>query len=333
MRRKEVVMRRLAVPAAFACLLTVAGLALPSTVLADDLVAQDASCPRGPRTVASHTGLEQTRDGLAVSIQFALEAGCDDVDVSLLRYHFTAGPGSGGHADQVLYDIQVARASAGQVHQLQVDVMPECWSLTKLVVGRPPAGAGEPGRGAAEVRAWERRNTVYSKWGGGASACAPPGSSLDAGGLLDSLLQPLGSSTPDDPALGSAQGPPPVEEQPGQEAQSQPGTSQSGSPSATTPPATGPEANGSAEPEPAPGASAGEEPADQDQAATDSNEDGGQEAEGLAAPSGGEIAGGDALPLTGTPVGNLLLAGVGLVMAGAALLRLGRRYRARHLAS
>lgn len=325
-------MRRLAAQAAFACLLTVAGLALPSTVLADDLGAGDASCPRGPRTVASHTGLEQTRDGLAVGIQFALEAGCDDVEVSLLRYHFTAGPGSGGQADQVLYDIQVAKASAGQVHQLQVDVMPECWSLTKLVVGRPPAAAGEPGRGAAELRAWERHNTVYSKWGGGASACAPPGSSLDAGGLLGSLLQPLGPSTPDDPAPGSAQGPPPVEEQPGQDAQSQPGTSQSGSPSATTPPATGPEASGSAEP--APGASAGEEPADQDQVATDdSKQGGGQEAEGLAAPSGGELAGGDALPLTGTPVGNLLLAGVGLVMAGAVLLRLGRRYRARHLAS
>jgi hypothetical protein len=326
--RKEVAMRRLAAPAAFVCLLTVAALALPAVVRAAGLAGQDARCPRGPDMVASHTGMEASRDGQSVSIDFALRDGCENVEVSLLSYLLTAGPASGDRAEQALYDVRTATVSAGQINRLDVAVMPGCWSLTMLVVGRPPS-TGD----AARMRAWERHNTVHSKADGGPEACAPTGSSgsslLGGDGLLGTLLQPPGSAAPPAPAPETATAPEPPETQPGPVAASQPETDLTAPLNSATPPAAEPDGD-TAGPDGAESA-AGEEPATQNQPETAPRAEGTRDADRLAAGREDGSADGGTLPLTGTPVGNLTLAGVGLVMAGAALLRLGRRYRARHL--
>src|SRR5262245_54057296 len=148
--RKEVVMRRLAVPAALACLVM---LALPGAVKASG-VGRDDRCPAGPSRVASHTEIEPSADGLSVGIDFALREGCEAVDVSLLSYQLVAGRTLLDPAEQVLYDVSTAAVSAGRVNHLEVAVIPDCWSLVKLVVGRPPAGEADSGR----IRAWDRRN-------------------------------------------------------------------------------------------------------------------------------------------------------------------------------
>jgi len=325
-------------PAVLACLATLAlsglvTLALPTAVRATGIGQEDA-CPAGPRRVASHTEIEPSADGRAASVQFALEPGCDGVDVSLLSYQLAEGRTPLSPPEQVLYDVTTTTASAGRVNRLEVGVLPDCWSLVKLVVGRPPAGETNP----ASIRAWDRRNTVHSRWRGGQSACATASPSpLEEDGLLGGLLQGFG----DDPAPGGQTGPvlaatgasgsvgqagarggePPARGGAGDGARGQAPSTTSGAGAATV---GGGPTTATADPGPA----GGQDRADEQASAP------GPEAQ-AAGPRGPHrvIVADGALPLTGANALAVLIGGVALVVAGAVLLGSGRRYRARHLAS
>jgi hypothetical protein len=327
-------MRRLASPAVLACLVTLAlstlvTLALPTAVRATGL-GKDGACPTGPRRVASHTEIEPTADGRAAGVQFALEPGCDGVDVSLLSYQLAEGRTPLSPPEQVLYDVATTTVSAGRVNRLEVAVLPDCWSLVKLVVGRPPAGETD----VARIRAWDRRNTVHSKWRGGQSACATSAPSpLEEDGLLGGLLQGLGDDTDQggttDPAR-TATGTPGGVGRSGERGGEAPARAASGDGPDQAPSTT----------------SGGEAAAAGGTTATtsDAGAAGGQDRRDERAPSGTDveaagsrggqvIAADGALPLTGANALAVLIGGAALVVVGALLLGSGRRYRARHLAS
>jgi LPXTG-motif cell wall-anchored protein len=316
-------MRRLALPAVFACLAMVA---VPTAALATGL-GRERPCPAGPAAVASHTDMEPSADGQRVGVQFALEEGCEDVDVSLLSYQLAPGPTQLASPEQVVYDAVTATASAGQVNDLEVAVVPGCWSLVKLVAGRPPAGA-------AGMRAWDRRNTVDSKWTDGRAVCpgvaASPLEREDS--LLGSLLQ-----GPDAPASGLDLGAP---------ATMLPGLGVPGSTVAggervgvagADDPARVPDAAGTV------GAGDGAGGPDLGEDARAGGTAGAASAPRAAAAGTGRPAGGagsrpviaadGALPLTGSNAAAVLVGGIGLVVVGTLVVRRARRYRARHLAA
>jgi hypothetical protein len=141
----------------------------------------EAACPEGARRIASHTSIEPVPDGSEVGVDFALDGGCEDVEVSLVSYQLHAPAGSGG-AEQVVYDIATATVPGGRVNHLQVAVEP-CWSMVRLVVGRPPDELDPP-----NIDAWTLRDTVHTRLSGGRPSCD--------GGAAARVLEPWSPGAP-----------------------------------------------------------------------------------------------------------------------------------------